>query len=38
VLELRRIEVERAKAERWNGALPAAVYSGAPIPFLNVTK
>jgi regulator of protease activity HflC (stomatin/prohibitin superfamily) len=38
VLELRRIEVERAKAERWNGALPTAVYAGAPIPFLNVTK
>ena len=38
VLELRRIEVERTKAERWNGVLPTAVYSGAPIPFLNVTK
>ncbi|RQP23121.1 band 7 protein [Albitalea terrae] len=38
VLELRRIEVERTKAEKWNGALPTAVYAGAPIPFLNVTK
>ena len=38
VLELRRIEVERTKAERWNGALPSAIYSGAPIPFLNVGK
>ena len=36
VLELRRIEVERTKAERWNGALPTAIYAGAPIPFLNV--
>lgn len=36
VLELRRIEVERIKAERWNGVLPAAIYAGAPIPFLNV--
>jgi len=35
VLELRRIEVERVKAERWNGALPTAVYAGAPIPFFN---
>jgi regulator of protease activity HflC (stomatin/prohibitin superfamily) len=38
VLELRRIEVERTKAERWNGVLPAAIYAGAPIPFLNVSK
>jgi regulator of protease activity HflC (stomatin/prohibitin superfamily) len=38
VLELRRIEVERTKAEKWNGALPTAIYSGAPIPFLNVGK
>ena len=38
VLELRRIEVEKTKAERWNGALPTAVYAGAPIPFLNVGK
>ena len=36
VLELRRIEVERIKAERWNGVLPAAIYAGAPIPFMNV--
>jgi regulator of protease activity HflC (stomatin/prohibitin superfamily) len=38
VLELRRIEVERLKAEKWNGQLPTAIYSGAPIPFLNVGK
>jgi prohibitin 2 len=38
VLELRRIEVEKTKAEKWNGVLPAAIYSGAPIPFLNVGK
>lgn len=38
VLELRRIEVERAKAEKWNGALPQAIYAGAPVPFLNVSK
>ena len=38
VLELRRIEVEKIKAERWNGALPTAIYAGAPIPFLNVGK
>jgi len=36
VLELRRIEVERIKAEKWNGQLPQNVYAGAPIPFFNV--
>lgn len=38
VLELRRIEVDKVKAEKWNGALPEAIYAGAPIPFLNVSK
>lgn len=36
VLELRRIEVDKIKAEKWNGALPSAIYAGAPIPFLQV--
>jgi prohibitin 2 len=36
VLELRRIEVEKVKAEKWNGALPTSVYAGAPIPFMSV--
>jgi prohibitin 2 len=36
VLELRRIEVERVKAEKWNGALPSAIFAGAPVPFMNV--
>ncbi len=36
VLELRRIEVDKIKADKWNGALPQAIYAGAPIPFLNV--
>lgn len=35
VLELRRIEVEKVKAEKWNGELPNAIYAGAPIPFFN---
>jgi prohibitin 2 len=38
VLELRRIEVERVKAERWNGQLPQNVYAGAPIPFFNTGR
>ncbi|MGZ3240766.1 MAG: prohibitin family protein, partial [Burkholderiaceae bacterium] len=36
VLELRRIEVEKTKAEKWDGALPTSIYAGAPIPFMNV--
>jgi prohibitin 2 len=38
ILDLKRIEVERIKAERWDGKLPQNVYSGAPIPFLQVGK
>jgi regulator of protease activity HflC (stomatin/prohibitin superfamily) len=36
VLELRRIEVEKIKAEKWNGQLPSSIYAGAPIPFMSV--
>ena len=36
VLDLRRIEVEKVKAEKWNGALPTSVYAGTPVPFFNV--
>jgi prohibitin 2 len=36
VLELRRITVQQTQAEKWNGALPSAIYAGAPIPFLQV--
>jgi prohibitin 2 len=36
VLDLRRIEVEKVKAERWNGALPTHVYGSAPMPWMNV--
>jgi prohibitin 2 len=36
VLELRRIEVELVKAQKWNGQLPQNIYAGAPIPFINV--
>jgi regulator of protease activity HflC (stomatin/prohibitin superfamily) len=38
VLELRRIEVEMAKAGKWDGKLPENIYAGAPIPFLNLAK
>lgn len=38
VLELRRIEVELVKANKWDGALPTNMYAGAPIPFLNMSK
>lgn len=36
VLELRRIQVDQTKAEKWNGQLPTSIYGAAPIPFLNV--
>lgn len=38
VLELRRIEVELAKAHKWNGALPQNIYAGTPIPFFTPGK
>lgn len=38
VLELRRIEVELTKAQKWDGVLPVNIYGSAPIPFLNVGK
>lgn len=38
ILELKRIGVEQTRAERWDGKLPENMYSGAPIPFLNLTK
>ncbi len=38
VLELRRIEVEKVKADRWEGRLPSAVYASAPIPFFNAPQ
>lgn len=38
VLELRRIEVEKIKAEKWDGALPQHIYAAAPIPFMNLSK
>lgn len=38
VLELRRIEVEKIKAEKWDGALPVNMYANSPIPFLNAPQ
>lgn len=38
ILDLKRIEVERVKAEKWDGKLPQNIYAGAPIPFLQVGK
>lgn len=35
VLELRRVEVEMEKAQKWNGALPTSIYAGTPIPFFS---
>lgn len=30
--------VDYTRAKQWNGVLPAAIYAGAPIPFLNTGK
>lgn len=38
VLELRKLEVEKIKAEKWDGQLPQNIYAGAPIPFLNLSN
>jgi prohibitin 2 len=38
VLELRRIEVERIKAEKWGGVLPTHIYGSAPVPFMNLKE
>lgn len=35
MLELRRIEVEMVKAEKWNAALPTSIYAGMPVPYFN---
>lgn len=35
LLELRRIEVEHVRAEKWDGKLPTTMYGSTPIPFLN---
>lgn len=35
LLELKRVEVEMEKAQKWDGKLPQNIYAGAPIPFLN---
>jgi prohibitin 2 len=38
VLELRRIEVELVKAQKWNGqAVPQNVFGATPVPFLNMS-
>jgi regulator of protease activity HflC (stomatin/prohibitin superfamily) len=37
ILELRRVEVEKIKAETWNGVLPTTVLGGA-IPMINIGK
>jgi len=38
VLELRRIEVEMARAEKWDGRLPQNMYANAPIPYFPINQ
>ncbi len=36
LVEYERVQVEKIQAERWNGQLPQTIYSGAPLPILNL--
>lgn len=36
LLELRKIEVQRAAVDKWNGVMPSVVTSGGPVPMLDV--
>lgn len=35
---LKRLEVEKAAIEKWNGALPVSMIPNSAVPFINVTK
>jgi hypothetical protein len=37
LIEMRRLEVERIKAERWNGQLPIYNLGSAPSAFMNIS-
>lgn len=37
-VHLKEIEVQSEYAKRWDGKLPVNMYSGSPIPFINLTK
>jgi regulator of protease activity HflC (stomatin/prohibitin superfamily) len=36
VLELRRIDVEMARANKWDGVLPVQMFGSAPLPFMQI--
>ncbi len=36
VLELRRIDVELARANKWDGVLPTQMFGSAPLPFMQI--
>ena len=38
LLSLRRIEVQRAAVQKWNGVMPTVVTSGGPVPMLDVFR
>ena len=38
LIELRRIEVQRAAVEKWNGVMPSVVTGGGPVPMLDVFR
>lgn len=36
LVDYERVQVEKIQAERWDGQLPTTIYSGAPLPILNL--
>ena len=36
LIEYEKVQVEKLQAEKWNGVLPQAIYTGTPLPILNV--
>lgn len=38
LIDYERVQVEKIEAERWDGKLPANIYSSAPLPILDLSK
>ena len=38
LIEYERVQVEKIQAQKWDGRLPQNIYSGVPLPILNVNQ
>jgi regulator of protease activity HflC (stomatin/prohibitin superfamily) len=38
ILELKRLDIQRVAADRWNGQLPSTMMGGNSVPFINLPK